>query len=81
MSDNRTIFFIIGLLLAAVAGGMLLPAMADAVSGHEDWQVFVTSALVTGLLPVRLILTNRGDLPPLIGQAGVFADQPVMAWR
>ena len=30
MSDNRTIFFIIGLLLGAVAGGMLLPAMTDA---------------------------------------------------
>lgn len=65
MSDNRTLFFIIGLLLASVAGGMLLPAMADAVSGHEDWQVFITSALVTGFIAGALILTNRGDLPPL----------------
>lgn len=65
MSDNRTLFFIIGLLLASVAGGMLLPAMADVVSGHEDWQVFITSALVTGFIAGALILTNRGDLPPL----------------
>jgi len=65
MSDNRTIFFIIGLLLAAVAGGMLLPAMAAATIGHGDWQVFVTSALVTGFIAGALILTNRGKLPPL----------------
>ena len=65
MSDNRTIFFIIGLLLGAVAGGMLLPAMADATIGHRDWQVFVASALVTGFIAGALILTNRGKLPPL----------------
>jgi len=65
MKDNRTIFFIIGLLLAAVAGGMLLPALADLAGGHDDWQVFVASALVTGFIAGALILTNRGDLPPL----------------
>ncbi len=65
MSDNRTIFFIIGLLLGAVAGGMLLPAMADATIGHKDWQVFIASALITGFIAGALILTNRGKLPPL----------------
>ncbi len=65
MRDNRTIFFIIGLLLAAVAFGMLLPALADTVTGHRDWQVFVASALVTGFIAGALILTNRGTLPPL----------------
>jgi trk system potassium uptake protein TrkH len=65
MSDNRTIFFIIGLLLASVATGMLLPALADAISGHHDWQVFVASALVTGFIAGAMILTNRGDLPAL----------------
>ncbi|MCH1568257.1 MAG: potassium transporter TrkH, partial [Alphaproteobacteria bacterium] len=65
MSDNRTIFFVIGLLLSAVAGGMLLPAMADATIGHKDWQVFISSALVTGFIAGALILTNRGNLPPL----------------
>ena len=65
MKDNRSIFFIIGLLLAAVAAGMLLPALADLASAHDDWQVFVASALVTGFIAGALILTNRGDLPPL----------------
>ena len=65
MKDNRSIFFIIGLLLAAVAAGMLLPALVDLASAHDDWQVFVASALVTGFIAGALILTNRGDLPPL----------------
>ena len=65
MTDNRTIFFIIGLLLAAVAGGMLLPALADLAGGHDDWQVFVASALVTGFIAGALVLTNRGNLAPL----------------
>lgn len=65
MSDNRTIFFIIGLLLAAVSGGMLLPALADFTIDHPDGQVFITSALVTGFIAGALILTNRGQLPPL----------------
>ncbi|MDG2496098.1 MAG: TrkH family potassium uptake protein [Alphaproteobacteria bacterium] len=65
MRDNRTIFFILGLLLSAVALGMILPALADAASGHAGWQVFVASALVTGFISGALILTNRGTLPPL----------------
>lgn len=65
MNDNRSIFFIIGLLLAAVSAGMLLPALVDLASAHDDWQVFVASALVTGFIAGALILTNRGDLPPL----------------
>ena len=65
MRTNSTIFFIIGLLLAAVSVGMLLPAMADAAIGHDDWQVFIASALVTGFIAGALILTNRGTLPPL----------------
>ena len=65
MKDNRSIFFIIGLLLAAVSAGMLLPALVDLASAHDDWQVFVASALVTGFIAGALILTNRGDLPPL----------------
>ena len=65
MRDNRTIFFIVGLLLAALSGGMLLPAVADAAIGHSDWQVFVAGALVTGFIAGALILTNRGTLPPL----------------
>ena len=65
MSDNRTIFFTIGLLLAAVSGGMLLPATINATSGHSDWQVFIGCSLVTGFIAGALILTNRGKLPPL----------------
>ena len=58
-------FFLIGNLLAALALGMLIPALLAAVQQHEDWQVFVTGALVTGFIAGALILTNRGTLPPL----------------
>ena len=65
MSDHRTIFFLIGNLLAALALGMLVPAMVDYISGENDWLVFIASALVTGFIAGALILTNRGSLPPL----------------
>ncbi|MGI9439467.1 MAG: TrkH family potassium uptake protein [Parvibaculales bacterium] len=65
MSDQRTIFFIIGILLAAVAVGLLIPALIDALAGHDEFRVFITSALVTGFVSGLLILTNRGELPPL----------------
>ncbi len=65
MNDHRTIFFLIGNLLAALALGMLVPAMVDYLSGESDWLVFVSSALVTGFIAGALILTNRGSLPPL----------------
>ena len=65
MSDQRTIFFIIGILLAAVAVGMLIPALVDALAGHNEFRVFISSALVTGFVAGLLILTNRGKLPPL----------------
>ncbi len=65
MSDQRTILFVIGLLLAAVAGGMMIPALVDAATADADWQVFVAGALVTGFVAGLLILTNRGKLPPL----------------
>lgn len=65
MTDHRTIFFLIGNLLAALGVGMLLPAAIDLFSGHDDWQVFVASAVVTGFIAGALILTNRGELPPL----------------
>ncbi len=80
MSDNRTIFFIIGLLLAAVSGGMLLPAMADLTIEHPDGQVFIICAMVTGFIAGALILTNRGDLPALsVKQAFILTSSSWLA--
>jgi trk system potassium uptake protein TrkH len=65
MTDHRTIFFLIGNLLAALSVGMLVPAAIDLFSGNDDWQIFVASAVVTGFIAGALVLTNRGELPPL----------------
>ncbi|MBE8191453.1 MAG: TrkH family potassium uptake protein [Alphaproteobacteria bacterium] len=61
----KTVFFIIGTMLAALAVGMIIPAIADVATGDEDWRGFLVSAAFTGFIAVALILTNRGDLPPL----------------
>lgn len=61
MSDYRPTLFVIGILLTTLAIAMLLPAVADAVSLHSDWQVFLISSIVTLFVGVILILSNRVD--------------------
>ncbi len=68
MQDYRTVLFVIGLMLAGLAGGMCVPAVIDALAGHSDWRGFVGSAALTGFVAGALILTNRGTLPPLSAQ-------------
>ena len=65
MADYRTIFFLIGMLLSALAGGMLVPAFTEILLDQPDWPVFITAALITGVIAGALVLTNRGKLPPL----------------
>ena len=65
MGDYRTIFFLIGMLLSALAGGMLIPAFAEILLDQPDWPVFVIAAMITGFIAGALVLTNRGKLPPL----------------
>ena len=43
----RPVLHIIGILLAVLGVGMLVPALADAAIGHSDWIVFVTSSAIT----------------------------------
>src|SRR5690242_12662933 len=43
----RPVLHIIGILLAVLGIGMLVPALADAAIGHTDWVIFVTSSAVT----------------------------------
>ncbi len=57
--DFRPIFFLIGILLATLALGMSVPALADALAGHSGWKVFAASAGVTFFVGITLILTCR----------------------
>lgn len=73
MINYRLVLFFVGILLSTVAVAMLIPAMADLVEGHEDWQVFVTSAAVTLFCGLSLILTNRtGNTNARLGLREMF---------
>ncbi|KAF0111327.1 MAG: trkH [Rhodospirillaceae bacterium] len=47
--DGRPVCHLIGVLLLVLAGAMLLPAVVDVMSDHNDWRVFFASAGVTGV--------------------------------
>ncbi|MFQ5764865.1 MAG: TrkH family potassium uptake protein, partial [Rhodospirillales bacterium] len=57
--DFRPIFLVVGLLLATLALVMLVPAAANAFSGHPDWEVFAICAGVTLFVGVGMALTTR----------------------
>ncbi len=65
MLDFRPILMVIGLLLGLLGIAMLVPALADAIVGNPDWQVFLVSAGVTAFTGVTLLLTNRCDITQL----------------
>lgn len=59
MIDLRPVLFVVGVLLSVLALAMVVPALADLVVGHVDWQVFLASAAVTLFVGVSLMLTTR----------------------
>ena len=58
MLDFRPILFILGVLLSTLAGAMCLPAVADAVSGNKDWQVFAIAAGFTAFVGGLLVFSS-----------------------
>ena len=77
MNDFRNVFFIIGLLLATMTVGMLLPAFIDIISHNSEGYVFVASACITGFIAGILILTNRGEKITVLTTKQAFA---LTAW-
>lgn len=59
MPDFRSVLFVVGFLLLALAAAMLLPAAIDALSGSLDWHAFLASALITGGVGGALVLGYR----------------------
>ena len=59
MHDYRPIFLVVGMLLAILAVGMLIPAAVDAYAGNPDWQVFAVSSGVTMFVGVAMALSSR----------------------
>ena len=59
MMDFRPIILVIGILLSALALGMIVPAIVDAFAGNPDWQVFAISSGVTLFIGGAMTLTSR----------------------
>lgn len=72
MVDFRSIFFIIGILLAVLGAAMLIPAAVDAAAEDIDWEVFLGSAVVTGFAGVGLLLAFSGTDLSSLGLRGAF---------
>ena len=63
---------ILGILLAILALTMILPMIADMVTGSPNWQGFAISALITGFVGVGLWLANQGQSDFDIGLRQAF---------
>lgn len=59
MMDYRPIFLVIGILLSALALGMVIPAVVDAFAGNPDWQIFAISSGVTLFVGGAMTLMSR----------------------
>ncbi len=76
--DFRPIFLVIGVLLATLAAGMLIPAAVDAFSGNPDWQVFVVASGLTFFVGLAMALTSHtGGMRFNVRQAFVMT---TLAW-
>ncbi|MCZ6606346.1 MAG: potassium transporter TrkH, partial [Alphaproteobacteria bacterium] len=72
MLDFRPVFLVVGILLTTLAVGMIIPAAADAVAGHPEWQVFAASAGLTMFVGVAMALASRaGGASFTVRQASV----------
>lgn len=49
-------------MLSTLAGAMCLPAVADAVSGNKDWQVFAVAAGFTAFVGGLFVFTARAPI-------------------
>lgn len=73
MLNLRPILQVNGILLAILAGAMLVPAMIGFILGNHDWKVFLFSAFITAFIGSGLFITNRGQAEELnLRQAFVF---------
>ncbi len=59
MFSIKPVLFILGVILAIIGAFMLLPAIIDAHHKSDDWQIFITSSLITVFAGFFLILVNK----------------------
>lgn len=62
MISLRPVLNVLGFLQVGLATAMLIPAMVDVAARNADWQAFVMSALITGLIGLLLSVAVGGSL-------------------
>lgn len=65
MIDFRPVLQICGFILCLLAAAMMVPAVADAMTGHDEWLVFLVSAGVTLFSGLALMLGARSEFRAL----------------
>lgn len=68
----RTAIHIAAIFAIYLSLAMLIPAGVDLYFGHEDWQVFTFSALLTGGLALAIAAATQGRPPKLSARFGFF---------
>jgi trk system potassium uptake protein TrkH len=66
MLELRPVLYAIGVMLALLAGSMLVPALVDAASNNDNWRVFLMAAGLTMFLAGGTVFaTRQADPQPL----------------
>lgn len=63
--DLRPVLFIVGIMLTALAGVMLIPAVVDIMLGNAHWRAFVFAAAATVFVGGALAFATYTDKPRL----------------
>lgn len=73
----RPVFYLIGMLLVAVAGLMLIPLAIDLAYGHDDWQAFAIGSTVSFIIGAILARWCSCDLKSGLNLRQAFLLTPV----
>jgi trk system potassium uptake protein TrkH len=70
--DHRSVLYALGTFLSGIAVLMLLPALADYVTGERNWTAFVAAMAISGGAGGAMILAFRTSRKPVIGRREGF---------
>ncbi|WP_343035965.1 TrkH family potassium uptake protein [Hongsoonwoonella zoysiae] len=79
MLSLRPVLNILGFLYVGLATAMLIPAVVDLAARNADWQAFIFSALITGLIGLLLSVALGGALSEGLNTRQTFV-LTTLAW-
>ena len=78
MPDLRPVFFVVGLMVAALGIAMFAPMAVDLAYNDRSWRTFAISAILTTLLGAVLALANYTPKPDLRARGAFLLT--VLSW-